>query len=72
MLHENMITIPKKNDDCFGSGEYIGAVLPDYKFIVVGALFFGSVIAERIATGLGEKVLLIEQRTHIGGIKEHR
>lgn len=38
-----------------------------YRFIVIGAGFSGSVIAERIASVLGEKVLIIEKREHIGG-----
>lgn len=39
----------------------------DARYIVVGAGFFGSVIAERIAADLGERVLVIEQRPHPGG-----
>ena len=35
--------------------------------MVVGAGFYGSVIARKIAEELGEKVLLIDQRMHIGG-----
>lgn len=38
-----------------------------YNFIIIGSGFSGSVIAERIANVLNEKVLLIEQRNHIGG-----
>lgn len=41
--------------------------LNEYKFIIVGSGFFGSVIAERIANDLGEKVLVVEKRGHIGG-----
>ena len=37
------------------------------KYIIVGSGFFGSVIAERIANDLNEKVLVIEKRNHIGG-----
>lgn len=37
------------------------------KYLVVGAGFFGAVIAERIATDLGGRVLLIDRRSHIGG-----
>ena len=35
--------------------------------VIVGSGIFGSVIAERCATELGLKVLVIEQRNHIGG-----
>lgn len=38
-----------------------------YDVIVVGAGFSGAVIAERMASQLGRKVLVIEQRGHIGG-----
>lgn len=37
------------------------------KYLIVGSGFFGSVIAERIANKLNEKVLVIEKRNHIGG-----
>ncbi|MGB8454996.1 MAG: UDP-galactopyranose mutase [Anaerocolumna sp.] len=39
----------------------------NYKYIVVGAGLAGLTIAERIAGGLNEKVLIIEKRNHIGG-----
>jgi len=38
-----------------------------YDFVIVGAGFAGSVMAERIATQLNQKVLLVDQRNHIGG-----
>jgi UDP-galactopyranose mutase len=38
-----------------------------FKYIVVGAGLFGSSIAERIANGLKERVLVVEKRDHIGG-----
>lgn len=41
--------------------------MTSYKFVVVGAGFCGSVLAERIANTLKEKVLIIEKREHIGG-----
>jgi len=36
-------------------------------FLIVGAGFAGCTLAERIATQLGKKVLLVERRNHIGG-----
>lgn len=38
-----------------------------FDFVVVGAGFAGCVIAERIASVLSGRVLLIEKRNHIGG-----
>ncbi len=38
-----------------------------YDFLIVGAGFAGSVMAERIATQLNKKVLIVEKRNHIGG-----
>ena len=40
--------------------------LNNIKFLVVGAGLFGSVIAERIATVLKKKVLIIEKSQEIG------
>jgi UDP-galactopyranose mutase len=38
-----------------------------FNYIIVGSGFAGSVIAERIANVLNQKVLIIEKRNHIGG-----
>ena len=38
-----------------------------YNYIIVGAGFAGSVLAERLATQNGANVLIIEKRDHIGG-----
>ena len=38
-----------------------------YKYVIVGAGLTGITIAERIATQLQERVLVIEKRNHIGG-----
>jgi UDP-galactopyranose mutase len=44
---------------------------PSYKhrfdFLIVGAGFAGSVLAERLARGSGKSVLLIDRRNHVGG-----
>ena len=36
-------------------------------FLIVGAGFYGSVLAERISKILKKKVLIIDKRDHIGG-----
>lgn len=38
-----------------------------FDYLVVGAGFSGSVIAERLAAGSGKQVLLVDRRPHIGG-----
>ncbi|MDR3357282.1 MAG: NAD(P)-binding protein [Desulfovibrio sp.] len=39
----------------------------DLKYLVVGAGLWGGVLAERIASALGERVLVIDRRAHTGG-----
>jgi UDP-galactopyranose mutase len=38
-----------------------------YDYLIVGAGFAGSVLAERLARGSGKRVLVIDKRSHIGG-----
>src|SRR5688572_16863683 len=38
-----------------------------YDYLIVGAGFAGSTLAERLASQLGKKVLLVDKRMHIGG-----
>lgn len=38
-----------------------------YDYLIVGAGFAGSVIAERLAAGLGQNVLVVDRRPHIAG-----
>src|SRR5947207_12619581 len=38
-----------------------------YDTLVIGAGFAGSVIAERLASQLGQRVLVVDRRAHIGG-----
>ncbi|MDQ3204121.1 MAG: UDP-galactopyranose mutase [Pseudomonadota bacterium] len=44
-----------------------GSAAKRYDYLIVGAGFAGSVLAERLADGLGKRVLLIDRRGHIGG-----
>src|SRR5690349_11894843 len=38
-----------------------------FDYLIVGAGFAGSVLAERLARGSGKHVLLVDRRPHIGG-----
>ena len=38
-----------------------------FDVLIVGAGFAGSVLAERLANGLGQRVLIVDKRPHIGG-----
>ena len=38
-----------------------------FDYLIVGAGFAGSVMAERLAADGGKKVLIIDKRPHIGG-----
>lgn len=38
-----------------------------YDYLIVGAGFAGSVMAERLATQLNKKILIVERRNHIAG-----
>ncbi len=37
------------------------------KYLVVGSVFFGATIAERIANDLQQPVMIFEARKHVGG-----
>jgi len=43
------------------------ASAPEYDWLVVGAGFAGSVLAERLAAKRGDRVLVIDRRPHIAG-----
>ena len=38
-----------------------------FDYLIVGAGFAGSVLAERLAREAGKKVLVVDKRNHIGG-----
>lgn len=38
-----------------------------FDYLIVGAGFAGSVLAERLAAGSGKRVLVVDRRNHIGG-----
>jgi UDP-galactopyranose mutase len=48
----------------------VSAAIPGqrgFDYLIVGAGFAGSVLAERLARELGQRVLIVEKRPHIGG-----
>jgi UDP-galactopyranose mutase len=38
-----------------------------FDYLIVGAGFAGSVLAERLAAGAGKRVLVVDKRNHVGG-----
>lgn len=50
-----------------GSGEEPQRRSRGFDYLIVGAGFAGSVLAERLAAGLNKRVLLVDRRPHIGG-----
>ncbi len=38
-----------------------------FDYLIVGAGFAGSVLAERLAAGSGMRVLVVDRRPHVGG-----
>ena len=38
-----------------------------FDYLIVGAGLAGGVLAERLASGSGKKILLVDKRNHIGG-----
>ena len=60
---------PHETMECLGAFSSSAASKrpPAYDWLVVGAGFAGSVLAERLASARGERVLVIDRRPHIGG-----
>jgi len=50
-----------------GSAEVVHGLSKDFDYVIVGAGFAGSVLAERLASQLDRRVLVVERRSHIGG-----
>src|SRR3954453_1218648 len=44
-----------------------GIPMEMFDYLIVGAGFAGSILAERLARGCGKQVLLVDRRPHIGG-----
>ncbi|HSL46796.1 MAG TPA: UDP-galactopyranose mutase [Anaerolineales bacterium] len=49
------------------NGNGRSGIVQPFDYLIVGAGFAGSVLAERLAAGSGKKVLIIDRRPHIGG-----
>jgi UDP-galactopyranose mutase len=50
-----------------GNGNGRHGKMQPFDYLIVGAGFAGSVLAERLAAGSGKKVLIIDRRPHIAG-----
>ncbi len=50
-----------------GNGHSHSTAVTAFDYLIVGAGYAGSVLAERLARGSGKTVLLIDRRPHIGG-----
>jgi UDP-galactopyranose mutase len=58
------------NSGLVGRATASSAALPHgrgFDYLIVGAGFAGSVMAERLAARYGQRVLLVDRRSHIGG-----
>jgi UDP-galactopyranose mutase len=60
------LDLEKKPGNGASNGGSSGKIQP-FDYLIVGAGFAGSVLAERLAAGSGKKVLIIDRRPHIGG-----
>ncbi|WP_312929450.1 NAD(P)-binding protein, partial [Stutzerimonas nitrititolerans] len=50
-----------------GAGDRPASTRRGFDYLIVGAGFAGSVLAERLAAGLNKRVLVVDRRPHIGG-----
>jgi len=71
---ENMLThisktVEKKSSPPLSTSttKLISFAQKPFDYLIVGAGFAGSVLAERLAAGSGKRVLLVDRRPHIGG-----
>ncbi|MGZ9165636.1 MAG: NAD(P)-binding protein, partial [Anaerolineales bacterium] len=60
------LDLEKKRDNGTNGNGRSGKVQP-FDYLIVGAGFAGSVLAERLAVGSGKRVLIIDKRSHIAG-----
>ncbi|MDQ6629877.1 MAG: UDP-galactopyranose mutase [Pseudomonadota bacterium] len=57
----------KSSDSLHGAAAHVVPGRAGFDTLVVGAGFAGSVLAERLASELGQRVLVVDKRPHIGG-----
>ena len=57
----------KHSDNLIQAASLGGVGQQGFDYLIVGAGFAGSVLAERLANELNSKVLLVDKRPHIGG-----
>lgn len=50
-----------------GASDHSSSGRRGFDYLIVGAGFAGSVLAERLAAGLNKRVLVVDRRPHIGG-----
>jgi UDP-galactopyranose mutase len=58
---------PEKKRDNGANGNGGSGKVQLFDYLIVGAGFAGSVLAERLAVGSGKRVLIIDKRNHIAG-----
>ena len=63
------VSLQDSNTEHAGSGASNGSSSSrrGFDYLIVGAGFAGSVLAERLAAGLNKRVLVVDRRPHIGG-----
>ncbi len=63
---ENICTLPVVRGNST-QRKFVPIRTERFDYLIAGAGFAGSVLAERLATQLGKKVLVVDKRTHIAG-----
>lgn len=66
VIKQREASIPSIAVDLNNGSDKARGIQP-FDYLIVGAGFAGSVLAERLAAGSGKKVLIIDRRPHIGG-----
>ena len=63
------VSLRDSNPEMAGGGASEGSTngRRGFDYLIVGAGFAGSVLAERLAAGLNKRVLVVDRRPHIGG-----